>query len=379
MTPDTILHRLLAFLEDRIDLDHVRSLADRHRRALLYQDVDRLPLVLYVPYRGTDFAPYTVSEALDDPAKMMVNQLLKGFSSIYHLVDLRTDTPLCLRPDMGVTIIASMFGAAIEVRGNEPPWVQPLGGRDAIRRILDDAAPALDSGLVPRVLAQYAFFRAALDGYPRCEAAMQLTLPDLQGPFDIAELLWGSDIFLALYDEPELVSAFLARISDTILAVYRRLRDDVREDLGAGCQYQHATGVRGALLLRGDSSVIMLSPKMYAEHVLPHDVRLAREPGGVGVHFCGDGTHQIPTLRGMPGLETIDFGQSFMMDIDAIYAGARVQHIALTRVQLPDAELNAGRLRERFPTGVNLLREVGSVDEARQVWARYIGPANSGA
>lgn len=371
--PVETLHRILQSIESRIDLDHIRTLAARHRRALDFQPVDRLPLILYVPYEGHEYTPYTVREAMDHPAKMMVNQLLEGFSSIYHLVDLKTDTPLCLRANMGVTIIASMFGAQIEIRGNEPPWVQPFNSAEAVRALVDAPIPDLDSGLLPRALEHYAFFRDTLVRYPKCQAAFQLTLPDLQGPFDIAGLLWGAGIFVALYDDPDLVRAFLTKITDTMLAVYRRLIGEIDEDLRPDCQYQHMTGVKGKLLIRSDTSVIMISPAMYTEHVLSHDVRLAEELGGVGIHFCGDGTPQIDNLIVMPGLQSLDFGQSFMMDMDAVYGRARKHQIALIRVQARDDPLDATTLLRRFPTGVNLMREVASVAEAEHVWAQYTG------
>ena len=369
---EIIVRKLLQYFEPRLDLDHIRTLAERHRRALCYEQVDRLPLVLYVPYEGREYPLYPIGEALHDPSKMMVNQLLQGFTSLYHLVDLKTDTPFCLRANMGVTLIASMFGAQIELRGNDLPWVRPLAGIDAIRALLDAPVPDLDQGLLPRTLEHYAFYREMLAGYPKCAAAFQLTLPDLQGPFDIAELLWGSDIFLALVDAPELVDAVLSKITDTLLAVYRCLQTHIREDIRPENQYQHATGVKGKLLIRSDTSVIMVSPPMYTDVILPHDVRLAQALGGVGLHFCGDGSRQIDTLIGMPGLQSLDFGQSFMMDVYAIYAKARKRQIALARVQLRDDDQTASAVLKRFPTGVNLMHEVSSVAQARRVWAQYV-------
>ena len=52
-------------------------------------------------------------------------------------------------------------------------------------------------------------------------------------------------------------------------------------------------GVKGRLLVRDDSAVIMISPKMYAELIRPFNERLADTLGGVGVHFCGNGQSQI--------------------------------------------------------------------------------------
>ena len=88
----------------------------------------------------------------------------------------------------------------------------------------------------------------------------QLTLPDLQGPFDITELLWGPDAFMAFYSEPDLLVALLEKITATILVAYRRFNEEVKENIGPGFQYQHGTAVRGKVLLRSDTT-IMISPE----------------------------------------------------------------------------------------------------------------------
>lgn len=379
------LRRLLDYLEPRIDLAHVEQVAARHRAALNYEAVDRLPLVCYLPYEGSEFTPFPYPEAFAEPAKMMVNELLVGFTSIYHAVDLRDDTPYCLRPNLGVTIVASMFGAELRLLDDDMPWVEPLaGGLDDIRDLVDAPLPDLHVGLLPRVLDQYAFFRAALVDYANCQAAFQLTLPDLQGPFSIAELLWGTDIYLAFFDYPDLLKALQSRITDLILVVYDRLKDEVRDNLDPGYQYQHATGVKGKLLVRDDSA-INISPAQYHEFVQPYNARLAAELGEIGIHFCGDGQHQVDNMLSIPGLTCLDLGQPDMMDLDRLYSKASAAsaeadtsavadaRTSLVRVTVPEADLTAERVKQRFPTGVNLVYEAESVQQAHAVWKRYCG------
>ncbi len=83
-TADRLVRQILDYLEPRIDLAHVRQAAARHHAALRYEPVDRAPLVCYLPYRGEQFTPYPYPEAYADPAKMMVNELLVGFTSLYR-------------------------------------------------------------------------------------------------------------------------------------------------------------------------------------------------------------------------------------------------------------------------------------------------------
>ena len=372
---DQVVRRLLDYLEPRIDLTHVTAVAARHRAALNYEPLDRLPLVCYLPYEGEDFTPYSHAEAFHDPAKLMVNELLTGFTSIYHAVDLKDDSPYCLRPNLGVTIIASMLGATIRIMDDQPPWVLPFEDLHQIKEIAASSPPDSSAGLLPRVLEQYDYFRHALADYPNCRAGFQLTLPDLQGPFDVAEMIWGADIFMAFYDDVGLLSALLANITDTIIRVQRRLKAEVQENLGPDCQYQHAVGVKGQILLR-DDTVILLSPQHYHEMVQPHDSRIAAELGSVAIHFCGNGQHQIDNMLSIPDFTCFDFGQPWMMASNTIYAKSAAQKVPLARMRVPGEELTAAKVLEKFPTGTILTCEPESVRQARQWWQQYLGRAS---
>jgi hypothetical protein len=50
-------------------------------------------------------------------------------------------------------------------------------------------------------------------------------------------------------------------------------------------------------------------------------------------------------------------GQLDKNNVDALYALAAPKRIARVRVSVPESELNAARLKQRFPTGVNLMRK----------------------
>ncbi len=366
---DTVVRQILERLESRIDLRHVEAARARQRAALAYQPVDRLPLVIYLPFESTEFTPYPYAEAFADPAKMMVNELLVGFTSLYHAVDLPDDAPYCLRPNLGTVVIASMFGAEIRLIENNLPWVIPLDDR-SIREIVDAPLPDVRAGLGQRVIDQYAYFYTAVADFPRCRAALRFTLPDLQGPFSVAELLWGSAIYTAFYDDVELVRGLLDKVTTQILRVYDALVGLTRDESDGYCS-QHATIVKGKLLLRNDS-MVNLSPKMYRDVILPYDQRIGETVGSIGMHFCGNGMHQVPNLLSIPSVQALDLGQSEQNDVDALYARAAPQRVAILRVSVSESELNAERLKQRFPTGVNLIFKAQSVTQARTILEQYL-------
>ena len=368
---DLIVQQILEHLEQRIDHTHVEHARARRRAALDYAPVDRLPLTIFLPYESADFAPYPSAEAFADPAKMMVNELLVGFTSLYHAVDLRDDAPYCLRPNVGTTIVASMFGAEIRLVENNPPWVMPFSDVKRIREIVNAPLPDVRAGLGQRVMDQYAYYHAAVVDYPRCRAAFDFTLPDLQGPFSIAELLLGSAVYPVFYDDVELVRALLDKTTAQMIRVYKAIIGLTRDRAGEGYCHQHAVMVKGSPLIR-DDSMVNLSPKMYRQVVLPYDQRLGDELGGVGVHFCGNGMHQVDNLLSIASVRSLDFGQADKNDVDAVYAQAAPKQVALSRVRAPESELNAARLKRRFPTGVCLVHTPQSVEHAHALLKQYL-------
>ena len=367
---DRRVRRILDHLEGRIDLAHVAAARARQRAALDFAELDRLPITFYLPYEGREIAAYPYPEAFADPAKMMVNELLVGFTSLYHAVDLRDDAPYCLRPNFGTGLIAAMFGAEVRLVEDNPPWVLPLAPA-RLQAVADGPLPDPGAGLGRRVWEQYAYFRTTVEDYPVCKAALQFTLPDLQGPFSTAELLWGSLIYVDLYDRPELVHAVLDKVTRQMVAVYRALLGEVKDDLGDGYCSQHATGVAGRILVRNDS-MVNLSAKMYREHVLPYDRQLGQELGCLGMHFCGNGQHQAANLLAIPATRSIDLGNPEKLDLDRLYTLGASRRVALLRLSAPGPQLSATRLRARFPCGATLVHSVAGLAEAQARLRQYV-------
>jgi hypothetical protein len=133
--------------------------------------------------------------------------------------------------------------------------------------------------------------------------------------------------------------------------------------------------IRGQILLRDDSA-IMVSPRMYRQQIAPHDERVLAEMEGGGIHSCGNFMHNVGAMLELPSLQCLDFGQSSLNDVDAIYAQAKPRRIALVRVSVTAEELRQGdirrSLRDRFPTGVTLLHAAPSLEAARDSVTAYV-------
>ncbi len=108
---------------------------------------------------------------------------------------------------------------------------------------------------------------------------VRLYHPDTQGPMDNAELAWGSDIFLAFYDTPDLLAAFLDLMADHFIHFlngwFALAKPEERFNTHWGMMF------RGAVMLR-DDSLMNLSPEIYETFVRDREQRCLRELGGEG-------------------------------------------------------------------------------------------------
>jgi hypothetical protein len=145
-----------------------------------------------------------------------------------------------------------------------------------------------------------------------------------------------------LHDQPELVKAMLALVTDTYA---RFMREWERIVPPSGAITAHWSIMqRGRIMLRDDSAM-NLSPAMYDEFIRPYDQRLLDEFGGGAIHFCGRGDHYIASACTMRGMNAVAMSQPHLNDMEAIYRHTVDKGIKLLGLQRSAAEsaLAAGR------------------------------------
>ena len=74
--------------------------------------------------------------------------------------------------------------------------------------------------------------------YPKIGRYVFIYHPDLQGPMDICEVVWGSAIFYAIRDEPALVKDLLELAVETYICLHA----PVGADRAVSRERQHALG-----------------------------------------------------------------------------------------------------------------------------------------
>ena len=246
MTADiTQLSKLLQLVEEHIDLEHCEQVDARYRRSLAGEETDRPPLVVQAKWGGNwrlpapwdQFEQYPYRQAYDDPTAMMQNMLLER---VVPGLILKDDNPLAIRNNHGTILIASLLGGQWGMHEDDPPWVKPWTSVEAVHELIESTEPVnLGGGVIGRSLETLRFYAEQLAKFPKCHQAIQISMPDLQGPFDTAEQLWGSDIYIGLINGRELVTSLMEKVVQTMLEVEKLYRPLAKDRLEPVANSQH--------------------------------------------------------------------------------------------------------------------------------------------
>jgi len=246
--------------------------------------------------------------------------LLQQFGAVSGVLARGGDKALGVRCNYGVGIMASQLGCDVvempREQGNTPT-ARPLGGMDAIEAAIQNGMPDLRAGQGADVFDTGERFLEAMQRYPVLGRWVALYHPDAQGPIDNAELAWGSDIFLAFYDCPERVHAFLDLMTEHYIAFMRKWFDMVPPRGETSTHW--VLKQRGQIMLR-DDSLMNLPPDICNEFIRDREERCLLEFGGGAIHYCGRGDHYIEPMSGIKGLTGVNLSQPHLNDMPRIYA-----------------------------------------------------------
>ncbi len=290
---------------------------------------------------GIEWPAVRVNQTLDDYDMMALRQ----FGACSQTLADGTGEMLGVRSSYGTSIIPSLFGVELFIMDDEAdtlPTSWPIADTERIEKLVEAGAPDLHRSLGGKTLEMAERFEAIRRAYPKIGRYVHHYHPDLQGPMDIVEVLWGSGLFPDLYDRPELVKAVLELITETYERFLRAWVDIVPWENGRQVHWRlmHA----GRIMLRDDSAM-NLSPEMFDEFIAPYDQRLLDAFGGGAIHFCGRGDHYIESMSKMDGMHAIAMSQPEYNDMEVIYRHTVDREIKLLGLHRATAEaaLSQGR------------------------------------
>ncbi|MFN2285890.1 MAG: hypothetical protein ACK2UQ_15855 [Anaerolineae bacterium] len=308
---------------------------------------------------GIAWPHVSVNAALDDDDLMALQQLGPCSAALAD----GSGALMAARCNYGTGIMPTLFGAELFVMDEAMdtlPTSIPLGGlenatadgatqpvsamqaADAVKALLDRGVPDPHAELGGKVLAMAERYRELLEPYPKIRRYVHIYHPDMQGPMDICELLWGSGLFVALLEAPDLVKALLELVTETYIHFMRAWTDLVPFDDGYNVHW--AMLHKGNIMLRDDSAM-NLSPRMFETFIQPYDGRLLRKLGGGALHFCGRGDHYIQKAAEMEGLYAINLSQPEYNKMDVIFDHTVDRGINI--IGLPRAAADAALARGR--------------------------------
>jgi len=299
------------------------------------------------PHRPVKSAPgitwpeVKVNPALEDFNMMALQQLGACSTDLAE----GTGNLLNVRCNYGTAILPSLFGLEIFVMDDEMntlPTTRPASSLDQVKAIIDQGVPELINGYGKKVFEMGEYFVELFDHYPNIKQHIQVYHPDIQGPMDGCELIFGSKLFLSLYDSPDLIKTCLDLVCETYVSFIRNWIKLHPFQPGGNAHW--GMYHRGNLMLREDSAM-NLSGEMVQEFILPYDQLLLDEFGGGAIHFCGKGDHFIEILANMDGVWAFNLTQPELNDMNRIFRNTIDQGIPIVGLPLHAVEkaVNEGR------------------------------------
>jgi len=180
----------------------------------------------------------------------------------------------------GVGFIPTVFG--IELDEDNPAAPTTALNNIPLADFRDREPPDVEtSGKMPEILEYLDTVKENTPGW------IQINLPDFQGPFNIAQQIVGTDLFMDMEDDPDAYGILMQQITDFWIAAHRLLTERIGADRLAKAPWR-STRV-------AECSVNLISAQRYQASVLPYDLQIAEHFGNcVAIHPCS-GPHVIKT------------------------------------------------------------------------------------
>lgn len=152
-----------------------------------------------------------------------------------------------------------------------------------------------------------------------------------QGVLNNALRLRGQELFIDLYEAPQVCHRLFDILCDTMIEAIRRLHERQR---AVGVDYRFATV--------SNCSVNMIAPAQYEEFLLPCDRRMAAAFETLGVHNCAwNASGYLELYATLPNLGYIDMGMgSDLAKARALFPNAR-RALMYTPMDLANKPVNA--------------------------------------
>ena len=365
-------------IERLCDMDRFRRVEQLHRRAFAWEPQGYVPLGIHVvdPAHAADLA----YDDWLDPEPLLEVQI----KFLADTLEVGSDLlPVVAINHTGNAHVPSMFGAKLHMPKCASATFQDVGPTPL--PVLDDIGqvdmldfPPMDAGIMPELEQFGRHYRTHLPAW------VHIVGPMPSGPLSMALELRGSAMLVELVDRPEECKKLIMLCAELQCRVTERLHAVVGSQPGDTHLTNFAVASLGKRL--GDDSICNVSSEMIQEFCGPAYAWVNERCGGVGhVHFCSLADsryeHIYEALRQMPEVAIVStqFGFEYYEEhldelrgrlaVEAFYGDA-LRFVSERHGSFADwAKDFVPRVKNE--SGLVLYCQVASVDEGKQMWARW--------
>ncbi len=319
-------HDLTAVKELLEDIDYERiDLAKKRQAAVWKHEIpDKYPIILGAPLTKSqeELLPNpNFKEAFYDEDLMLTGQLRGAFC----MANSGSDGVPSVRANMGTGVLVSCYGKNQLVFEDKMPWLKEHLTKEELTKI--NPGDIHVGGDFERGLNHIKKFNEVLSGL------IPTYCLDTQGPLDIAHLLFGDDLFMEFYDDPQFVHHLMEVSLELIIKCTEIVKDltgeAADEIVHSNSLYADNMGIRIC-----EDTTAVIGPDIIDEFAMPYTERLVNHFGGAWIHYCGRHDHLTKRICEISNVRGINFGHIanheqdhiFEQDMEEVKKGGKVYY-----------------------------------------------------
>ncbi|MFH0797351.1 MAG: uroporphyrinogen decarboxylase family protein [Candidatus Omnitrophota bacterium] len=234
-------------------------------------------------------------DPIEKPPEGSEEKLVFQIAGILKPLQLENPTAPCLSLDIGegTGFMPAGFGIKISPNPSYPGGVEKHLTIEEIEKI---KVPE------PEKEERFKKLKEKIDFYLEYTPEdFKIGLPDMQGPFNIAHSILGSEIFFLMKDKPEKVHFLMNLVTDYYIKCYQLFKNWIPESRWVPWI--------GSTKRIAECSSNLISKDLYKEFVAPYDRKLTDFwKGEIAIHTCS-GSHVFEvTLEELPGVRYTECG-----------------------------------------------------------------------
>ena len=216
------------------------------------------------------------------------------------------------RANMGCGIYAAYFGLNQTLYDDKMPWLMQHLSKEELKgmkvsdlKLTDEFNAGLD---------HMKFLAQVLEG-----TGARVYPMDLQGPVDLAHLVYGDNYFYDLYDDMEFIDHLMNLCVEAINMGSKACLDIIPESDEAVAHYCETILPRelGGIKTSEDTSTL-LSKEHVKNIAMGYTKKVLEFSGGGYVHYCGKNDHLLESALDCDIARGLNFGNPEMQDIEYV-------------------------------------------------------------